>query len=358
MPAIPSATVGRLVTYLRVLTEMEQAGVRSTSSDELGAVAHVSAFQVRKDLAYFGRFGTRGSGYTVATLRRELRRILGLTRPWNVAIMGMGRLGQALADYPNFDRQEFQLEAAFDVDPRVIGRRIGALAVEPVASLAEVVAARGIDLAFLTVPASAAQGAANQLVAAGLFESAGGVIDGESLGDGGEIELQRAGLEDESHPAIEADVTPVIGGRRRFGRGLAAAARGAEAPAVDGLAEGRVKRAFGEAGDIEGGFKDVKELGRGLDPMTGRGSIVGAEDGVRTPVAHLRDDLIEGVVDRGAKVRGGDGGGDVNGGGPGSAHGLAANFMACLERTWFNQVVWRHVEGEGDHSGMTSRVAT
>jgi redox-sensing transcriptional repressor len=168
MPAIPSATVGRLVTYLRVLTEMEQAGTRSTSSDELGTVAHVSAFQVRKDLAYFGRFGTRGSGYTVATLRRELRRILGLTRPWHVAIMGMGRLGQALADYPNFDRREFQLEAAFDVDPQVIGRSIGALVIEPVASLAEVVAARSIDLAFLTVPASVAQAAANQLVAAGV----------------------------------------------------------------------------------------------------------------------------------------------------------------------------------------------
>lgn len=168
MPAIPSATVGRLVTYLRVLTEMEQAGVRATSSEELGAVAHVSAFQVRKDLAYFGRFGTRGAGYTVATLRRELRRILGLTRPWHVAIMGMGRLGQALADYPNFDRKEFLLDAAFDVDAAVIGRRFGEMMVEPVSALTDVVAARGIDLAFLTVPAAAAQGAANQLVAAGV----------------------------------------------------------------------------------------------------------------------------------------------------------------------------------------------
>ena len=155
MSSIPSATVGRLVTYLRILTEFETAGVRTTSSDELAAVAHVSAFQVRKDLAYFGRFGTRGAGYTVATLRRELRRILGLTRPWHVAIMGMGRLGQALADYPNFDRHEFLLAAAFDVDPAVVGKSYGSLTVEPVTELGRAVAERAIDLAFLTVPGGA-----------------------------------------------------------------------------------------------------------------------------------------------------------------------------------------------------------
>jgi redox-sensing transcriptional repressor len=168
MATIPAATVGRLVTYLRVLSEMERAGTRSTSSDELGGVAQVSAFQVRKDLAHFGRFGTRGAGYTVVTLRRELMRILGLTRPWHVAIMGMGRLGQALADYPNFDREEFRLVAAFDVDPMLIGRRFGDLSVEHVDALATVVAERAIDLAFLTVPAHVAQGASNQLVAAGI----------------------------------------------------------------------------------------------------------------------------------------------------------------------------------------------
>jgi redox-sensing transcriptional repressor len=168
MSSIPSATVGRLVTYLRILTELETDGVKSTSSDELATVAHVSAFQVRKDLAYFGRFGTRGAGYTVATLRRELRRILGLTRPWHVAIMGMGRLGQALADYPNYDRQEFLLEAAFDVDPAIVGRRFGALTVDAVADLGAVVTDRGIDLAFLTVPGHGAQAAADALVAAGV----------------------------------------------------------------------------------------------------------------------------------------------------------------------------------------------
>ncbi|MFN2322100.1 MAG: redox-sensing transcriptional repressor Rex [Trueperaceae bacterium] len=167
-PGVPSATVGRLVTYLRLLTEIEEEGTRTTSSDELASRAHVSAFQVRKDLAYFGRFGTRGAGYTVATLRRELRRILGLTRPWTVAIVGMGRLGQALADYPNFDLYDFRLRAAFDADPAKVGLRVGGLVVEPVAALAERVAELRVDMAFLTVPAPAAQVAADALVAAGV----------------------------------------------------------------------------------------------------------------------------------------------------------------------------------------------
>ena len=167
-PGVPSATVGRLVTYLRLLTEIEEEGTRTTSSEELATRAHVSAFQVRKDLAYFGWFGTRGAGYTVATLRRELRRILGLTRPWTVAIVGMGRLGQALADYPNFDLYDFRLRAAFDADPAKAGLHVGGLVVEPVSALAERVAELGVDMAFLTVPAPSAQVAADALVAAGV----------------------------------------------------------------------------------------------------------------------------------------------------------------------------------------------
>ena len=165
---VPSATVGRLVTYLRLLTELEEEGKRTTSSEELATRAHVSAFQVRKDLAYFGRFGTRGAGYTVATLRREVRRILGLTRPWTVAIVGMGRLGQALADYPNFDLYDFRLRAAFDADPAKVGLHVGDLVIDPVAELGDRAAELGVDMAFLTVPASSAQVAADALVAAGV----------------------------------------------------------------------------------------------------------------------------------------------------------------------------------------------
>lgn len=168
MRSIPTAAVSRLVTYLRILTDLDEAEIKRTSSDVLAEEAQVSAFQVRKDLAYFGRFGTRGAGYSVPTLRRELRRILGLTRPWNVAIMGMGRLGQALADYPNFDQYDFLLKASFDSDPVKVGRHFGGVDVYPLAELDERVAASSIDIAFLTVPAHAAQKAAERLVGAGI----------------------------------------------------------------------------------------------------------------------------------------------------------------------------------------------
>lgn len=168
MRNIPTATVSRLVTYLRILTDLEDDDVKRTSSDVLANEAQVSAFQVRKDLAYFGRFGTRGAGYSVPTLRRELRRILGLTRPWNVAIMGMGRLGQALADYPNFDEYDFLLKASFDSDPAKVGRHVGGVDVYAIDELDRRVAEAAIDIAFLTVPAQAAQDAADRLVAAGI----------------------------------------------------------------------------------------------------------------------------------------------------------------------------------------------
>ncbi len=165
---IPPATVGRLVTYLRVVSEIGAASVERVSSDELGERAGTSAFQVRKDLATCGRFGTRGSGYAVATLERELRRVLGLTREWPVAIVGMGRLGQALADYPNFGQHDFVLRGAFDVDPAKVGLPVGPLQIRHLDELAGAVRDEGIAMAFLTVPAAAAQAAANALVAAGV----------------------------------------------------------------------------------------------------------------------------------------------------------------------------------------------
>lgn len=168
MGSIPTATVSRLVTYLRILTQLEEADVARTSSDHLAGEAHVSAFQVRKDLAYFGRFGTRGAGYSVPTLRRELRRILGLNQPWNVAIVGMGRLGAALADYPNFDEFDFQLIAAFDVDPDKVGRCIAGIEVRHIDALGDAVRDEDLHIGFITVPPDAAQGAADRLVAAGI----------------------------------------------------------------------------------------------------------------------------------------------------------------------------------------------
>ena len=168
MASIPAPTISRLVTYLRILTHLEDDGVRKTSSEQLAEEAKVSPFQVRKDLSHFGRFGTRGAGYNVPALRRELRRILGLTRPYGVAIVGMGRLGQALADYPNFNDYAFDLRAFFDVDPTKVGTTIRGIEIAHTDELAKVIPAEEIELAFITVPHEAAQKVADQLVAAGI----------------------------------------------------------------------------------------------------------------------------------------------------------------------------------------------
>ncbi len=168
MSTIPTATISRLVTYLRILEQLESQGIKRTSSEHLAEEAQVSAFQVRKDLAYFGRFGTRGAGYTVPTLRRELRRILGLTRSWNVAIIGMGRLGQAIANYPNFDSYDFILKGLFDTDPEKIGQSISGLEVFHPEQLPRLVKEKGIDIGFITVSPEAAQIAADALVQAGI----------------------------------------------------------------------------------------------------------------------------------------------------------------------------------------------
>ena len=168
MSGIPSATVSRLITYLRVLTQLEAEGVSTTSSEHLADETRVSAFQVRKDLAYFGRFGTRGAGYTVPTLHHELSRILGLTRSWNVAIVGMGRMGEAVANYPNFGAYDFLLKGAFDIDPAKVGREVAGLTVRHPDDLPHVVIEKGIDIGFLTVPQDAAQDAADALVGAGV----------------------------------------------------------------------------------------------------------------------------------------------------------------------------------------------
>jgi redox-sensing transcriptional repressor len=196
---IPSATISRMVTYLRILEKLESQGVNRTSSKHLAEKAQVSAFQVRKDLAYFGRFGTRGMGYTVNVLKRELRRILGLTRPWNVVILGMGRLGGAIANYPGASEYEFSFRGLFDVDPNIVGQEIRGLTVLHTSALAKFVSSQAassqaIDMGFLAVPPDKAQEAAQVLVDAGIkgiLNFAPAVIQPRLMGDAGR-ELEKA----------------------------------------------------------------------------------------------------------------------------------------------------------------------
>ncbi len=168
MSSVPTATVSRLVTYLRILAKLEAQGIKKTSSEHLADEAQVSAFQVRKDLAYFGRFGTRGAGYTVPTLRRELRRILGLTRPWSAAVVGVGRLGEAILNYPHFGDYDFSVKGVFDIDPNKVGQEIAGLKVSHIDTLSAVVREKGVDIGLITVPQTAAQDAADALVRAGV----------------------------------------------------------------------------------------------------------------------------------------------------------------------------------------------
>lgn len=134
----------------------------------IAQAAQVPPFQVRKDFAYFGSFGVRGSGYDLATLDHELRRILGLNRPWRAAIIGLGRLGQALMEYPEMQRYDFELVAAFDNDPEKIGETVSGVPVLDVATLDQAVPDASIELILLTVPGPVAQPLADSAVAAGV----------------------------------------------------------------------------------------------------------------------------------------------------------------------------------------------
>ncbi|MBZ9712146.1 redox-sensing transcriptional repressor Rex [Deinococcus multiflagellatus] len=168
MAEIPTAAISRLVTYLRILEHLELQDVSRTSSNDLADRAGVSAFQVRKDLAYFGRFGTRGMGYTVPILKRELVRVLGLNRSWNVVIVGMGRLGQAIANYPGASDYQFQYVGLFDVSPGVVGQQVRGLTVGHMNDLTDFTRTHAVDMGFLAVPPERAQDAAQALVDAGV----------------------------------------------------------------------------------------------------------------------------------------------------------------------------------------------
>ncbi|CAM3276008.1 redox-sensing transcriptional repressor Rex [Deinococcus saxicola] len=168
MAEVPTAAISRLVTYLRILEELETRDIVRTSSTDLAERAGVSAFQVRKDLAYFGRFGTRGMGYTVPILKRELMRVLGLNQTWNVVIVGVGRLGQAIANYPGASDYQFQYVGLFDVSPELVGRQVRDLTVRHIAELRDFVRENKVDMGFLAVPPERAQDAAQAMVTAGV----------------------------------------------------------------------------------------------------------------------------------------------------------------------------------------------
>jgi len=165
---IADSTVRRLSLYLRFLEEFENAGLTTVSSEELAARGGTTSAQVRKDLSFFGSFGKRGLGYQVAELTQSMRRILGLERDWRVIIVGIGKIGSALAQYEGFQQRGFRVVGLYDSDPAKIGREVYDIAVRPIDSIAEDNRERPVDIAVIAVPAAAAQRVVDQVVAAGI----------------------------------------------------------------------------------------------------------------------------------------------------------------------------------------------
>lgn len=140
----------------------------TVSSEQLAERAGMNAAKVRKDLSYLGSYGTRGVGYQVEHLVREISEELGLTQDWPVAIVGVGHLGHALANYRGFSARGFRIVALVDTDSAKIGSRVGDLAIDALDDLDQIMAERGVVIGMIATPAVAAQDVADRLVAAGV----------------------------------------------------------------------------------------------------------------------------------------------------------------------------------------------
>ena len=165
-------TVGvaaRLSRYLQVLSQARKMGKERISSQEISDYTNINATQIRRDLSGFGKFGKRGVGYSVDSLLGEIRKILRTQGQHNIALVGAGRLGQAIASSPIFAEHGINIAAIFDRDPDVIGRQVGANgAVVDASRLGDVVREKNIIVGVIAVPASSAQQAADELVDSGV----------------------------------------------------------------------------------------------------------------------------------------------------------------------------------------------
>jgi redox-sensing transcriptional repressor len=160
--------VARLPIYLRALTTLADRGIETVSSEELAGAAGVNSAKLRKDLSYLGSYGTRGVGYQVEYLVYQISRELGLTQDWAVAIIGVGNLGHALANYGGFASRGFRVVALLDVDHNRVGKRVAGLRIRHIDDLEEIVRSDYVDIGVVATPATAAQEVCDRLVAAGV----------------------------------------------------------------------------------------------------------------------------------------------------------------------------------------------
>jgi redox-sensing transcriptional repressor len=165
---IPDIIIGRLPIYLRALQRMADKGMQTTSSQELGERVGISAAQIRKDISQFGEFGKQGTGYRISFLIEKLSEILKIDRIWDVAVVGAGDVGHALARYQGFINRGFRVVMVFDNDPTKVGQQIGDFTIRDISDMTENIRKTSIKVAMLSVPATSAQEVTDMLVKAGV----------------------------------------------------------------------------------------------------------------------------------------------------------------------------------------------
>lgn len=205
---IPEATIIRLSVYSRHLTEVDRKGIITISSGDIAEGVGVSPAQVRKDLAYFGEFGTRGVGYNVKDLHRHILKILNLSQDWSVTLVGLGNLGLALTTYKGFRERGFVITSIFDSDPKKIGTTINGVEVMSIDRLEETVTNNKTQIGIISVPSHAAQDVADKLVNSGvkaILNFAPGVLNVPP-----EVELRNVDL------AVNLEVLTFNVGTQRF----------------------------------------------------------------------------------------------------------------------------------------------
>ncbi|MBK5106680.1 MAG: redox-sensing transcriptional repressor Rex [Anaerolineales bacterium] len=165
---IPDIVIGRLPIYLRALQRMIAENRHVTSSQELGERLGISAAQIRKDLSQFGEFGKQGTGYSIDYLAEQIRQILNVDQVWDIAIVGAGDIGSAVARYQGFANRGMQVTMIFDNDPSKIGSKVGSFTVKDISNLESDIKRAGIKVAMIATPSEKAQEVADQLLSAGV----------------------------------------------------------------------------------------------------------------------------------------------------------------------------------------------
>ena len=166
--SVPEVVVLRLPLYARVLGQLSDQGIEVINSQRLGDLLQMTPAQIRKDLSYFGRFGKQGRGYRIESLLEELRSILGINYAWRACLVGVGRLGLAIINYPGFTPEGFEIVAAFDSDPEQVSSRLGNIYVQPMDEISTTLKEKNIDIGVVAVPSIQAQGVIDLLVEHGI----------------------------------------------------------------------------------------------------------------------------------------------------------------------------------------------